>query len=175
MPTFTTLSTTSSSPAPLSPDAREAFADFVVTLRSDGLRQALAKLARRTDFRFIGIWRFKDGKANAAVHYDREDPSVEKASEVADSATYCCYVRETGEPFKTPNAMVDERLAQHPARKVVLSYSGVPVLDNAGRIVGTLCHYDLFPRDTSQVDIPLMLSVASYLSLGGHVPPYPED
>lgn len=174
MPTASTPSTAPSTPPPLSPEARAAFADFVVTLRSDGLRPALAKLARRSDFRFIGIWRFKDGKANAAVHFDREDPSVETASEVADTATYCCYVRESGEPFKTPNAMVDERLARHPARQAVLSYSGVPVLDNAGQVVGTLCHYDLVPRDTSQVDIPLMLSVASYLSLGGHVPPYPE-
>lgn len=61
------------------------------------------------------------------------------------------------------------------ARQAVPSYSGVPVLDNAGKVVGTLRHYDLVPRDTRQVDIPLMLSVASCLTLGGHVPPCPEN
>lgn len=149
-----------------------AFADFVVTLKSKDLRSALAGLLKRTDYRFIGIWRFEDGKANAVVHYDRENPTVTTAAEVPENATYCCYVRETGKPFKTPNALIDERLAAHPARTQVQTYCGVPVMDSAGTILGTLCHYDVVPRDPAQVNIELMLSVASYLALGGHVPPY---
>ncbi len=152
----------------------EAFAKFVVTLRAEGLREALATLVKRTDYRFIGIWRFMDGKANAAAHYDRENPGVTTAAEVPDTATYCCYVRESGQPFKTPNTLVDERVAQHPARSTVLSYCGVPVMDSDGTILGTLCHYDLVPRDSEQVSLELMMSVASYLALGGHVPPYPS-
>ncbi len=148
------------------------FADFAVTHRGEGLRLALAQLLELTDYRFIGIWRFEDGKANAVVHYDRENPEVTSASEVPDTATYCCFVRASGEPFKTPNALVDERLMQHPAREKVLTYCGVPVMDSFGNIMGTLCHYDVVPRDPEQIDIPLMLSVSSYLALGGHVPPY---
>ncbi|MDM0015831.1 GAF domain-containing protein [Variovorax sp. J22P168] len=155
--------------------AKEDFARFVVTLRSDGVREALATLVKRTDYRFIGIWRFEDGKANAAVHYDREQPDVLTAQEVPDTATYCCFVREAQAPFMTPNAMIDERLAKHPAREQVLSYCGVPLMDSAGTLLGTLCHYDLVPRDPEQVDLELMLSVASHLTLGGHVPPYPKQ
>lgn len=151
----------------------EAFAEFVVTHKTDGLREALATLLKRTDYRFIGIWRFQDGKANAAVHYDRENPDQLTAQEVPDTATYCCYVRESGQPFKTPNALVDERTADHPARSTVLTYCGVPVMDSFGTILGTLCHYDLVPRDPEQVSLELMLSVSSYLALGGHVPGYP--
>lgn len=153
---------------------KETFADFAVTLRSAGLREALALLLKRTDYRYIGIWRFQDGKAAAAVHYDRENPGQLTADEVPDNATYCCYVREAKAPFKTPNALVDERLAQHPARDAVLAYCGVPVMDSSGHIIGTLCHYDVVPRDAEQVDMELMLSVASYLALGNHVPPYPQ-
>ncbi|RZL53362.1 MAG: GAF domain-containing protein [Variovorax sp.] len=149
-----------------------AFADFVVTLKSKDLRSALAGLLRRTDYRFIGIWRFEDGKATAVVHYDIENPSATTAEEVPDTATYCCYVREQGEPFKTPNALIDERLSAHPARSQIQSYCGVPVMDSEGTILGTLCHYDVVPRDPEQVSIELMLNVASYLALGGHVPPY---
>ncbi len=149
-----------------------AFADFAVKHRSEGLRPALAQLLKMTDYRFIGIWRFEDGKANAVVHYDRENPEVTTSSEVPETATYCCYVRETGQPFKTPNALVDERLAEHPAREAVATYCGVPVMDSFGNILGTLCHYDVVPRDPEQISIPLMLNVASYLALGGHVPPY---
>jgi hypothetical protein len=49
----------------------------------------------------------------------------------------------------------------------------VPLMDSAGTLLGTLCHYDLVPRDPKQVDLELMLNVASFLTLGGHVPPYP--
>lgn len=160
--------------AELTPTAKRALADFAVQLRGDGLRQALATLLHKTDYRYIGIWRFQDGKAKAAVHYDRENPDQLKATEVPDTATYCCFVRENGAPFKTPNALVDERLTAHPARAAVLAYCGVPVMDAAGAIVGTLCYYDVVPRDAEQIDIPAMLSIGSYLGLGGHVPPYPE-
>lgn len=153
--------------------AKQDFARFAVTLGSDGLRPALATLLKRTDYRFIGIWRFEGGKANAAVHYDRLQPDVLTAEEVPDTATYCCFVRESKAPFMTPNAMIDARLAQHPARLQVLSYCGVPLMDSSGNLLGTLCHYDLVPRDPEQVNIELMLNVASYLTLGGHVPPYP--
>jgi len=160
--------------AEMSPAAKRSLADFAVQLRSDGLREALATLLRKTDYRFIGIWRFQDGKASAAVHYDRENPDDLTATEVPDNATYCCFVRETGAPFKTPNAMVDERLAAHPARAAVLAYCGVPVMDASGVLLGTLCHYDVVPRDAEQIDVPAMLSIASYIGLGGHVPPYPK-
>jgi GAF domain-containing protein len=153
---------------------RQDFARFAVTMSTDGLREALAGLLKRTDYRFIGIWRFENGKANAAVHYDREHPEVLTATEVPDTATYCCFVRESEAPFMTPNALIDARLAAHPAREQVLSYCGVPLMDSSGTLLGTLCHYDLVPRDPEQVDLELMLNVASYLTLGGHVPPYPR-
>ncbi|MDM0069620.1 GAF domain-containing protein [Variovorax sp. J31P207] len=151
-----------------------AFANFVVTHRSGGLRDALAYLLSLTEYRYIGIWRFSEGKANAAVHFDKESPETTRATEVADTATYCCYVRESGQPFKTPNSLLDERVSAHPARDTVLTYCGVPVMDSTGAILGTLCHYDLVPRDPEQVNLELMLMVSSYLALGGHVPPYPE-
>lgn len=156
-------------------ELNRTFADFVVSLKADGLRASLASLLHLTDYRFIGIWRFEDGKANAVVHYDRENPEQTTAEEVPDTATYCCFVRESGMPFKTPNALLDERTARHPARDKVLTYCGVPVMDSWGNILGTLCHYDVVPRDPEQVNVELMLRVASYLALGGHVPPYPKS
>ena len=35
----------------------------------------------------------------------------------------------------------------HPARETILSYCGVPVMNELGVILGTLCHYDVVPRD----------------------------
>lgn len=154
-------------------DTAAAFADFAVVLKFEGLRAALAQLQKGTPFRFIGIWRFADGKADAAVHFDREHRSQLRASEVPDTATYCSFVRASGEPFKTANALVDERLNAHPARASVLAYCGAPLIDKGGEILGTLCLYDLEPRDVESLNVELLVMVANYLAMGGHVPPYP--
>lgn len=156
-------------------EAREsAYEAFTTKLNDEGVREALAYLLHRSDYRFIGIWRFKDGKADAAVHYDRENPFELRAQEVSELATYCCYVRNSKGLFKTGNAMLDARTEGHPARAVVPTYCGVPLLDPEGNLHGTLCHYDLVPRDPDQIDLQLMMAVASRLVNGNHVPPYPS-
>ncbi len=152
-----------------------AFAEFESTLERAGVRESLAQLLKATDYRFIGILRFEGGKANAAVHYDRENLAQLSVQEVPDTAPYCCYVRDSGGAFMTANAMLDPRLTAHPAREAVPAYCGVPVMDDAGTLFGTLCHYDLVPRDPAQVDLELMLQVASALAQRNAVPAYPRS
>lgn len=151
-----------------------AFARFVVRHRTQNLRAALATLLKLTDYRFIGLWRFQDGKARPVVHYDRDDPTAMTTHEVPDTATYCCFVREQKAPFKTPNALIDERLASHAAREQVATYCGVPVMDSSGNVLATLCHYDSVPREPEQVNLELMLMVAAYIANNGHLPAYPS-
>lgn len=150
-----------------------AFAQFTRVLNTAGAREALAYIVGLSDYRFIGIFRFQNGKADAAIHYDRQDPACLRATEVPDTATYCCYVRNSRGIFVTADAQNDDRLRDHPARDVVLAYCGVPILDPEGALLGTLCHYDLVPRDPDQLDLELLVQVASALQQGDHVPPYP--
>ena len=159
----------------MSATTQEAFDAFDRIVEAQGVREGLAHLVRLTDYRFIGIWRFQDGKANAAVHFDKENPAVLQASEVPENATYCCYVRDSRGAFMTANAMLDPRTEGHPARGTVPTYCGVPILDPEGVLLGTLCHYDLVPRDPSTVDLELMLQVASTLAQKCLVPPYPAS
>ena len=149
------------------------FEQFQAVLATSGVRDALAYLAGLTDYRFIGIWRFQDGKADAAVHFDKENPDTLRAQAVAETATYCCYVRDSKGVFKTAHALLDPRTEGHPAREAVPTYCGVPVMDSGGMLLGTLCHYDVVPRDPEQINLELMFAVASALAQGGHVPPYP--
>lgn len=142
-------------------------------LASDGIRSALYAILRRSDYRFISIVRFKDGKAMSVVHVDRQDLTVQQAAEVADTATYCCYVRDRNGAFITADAMNDPRTATHPAREVVRSYCGVPILEADGTLIGTLCHYDLEPRDPAQLDLDLLLEVCSAVAVSGQIPSYP--
>jgi len=151
----------------------ESFAAFRHTFDSEGLRAALAGLLELTDYRYIGIWRFQDARAAAAAHVDRENPDEQHAQEVPETATYCTLVRDQRAPFKTADSELDPQLGLHPARHVVRTYCGIPLMDSSGEILGTLCHYDLVPRDPEQINIELMLMVASFLVSNGHVPAYP--
>jgi GAF domain-containing protein len=163
-------------PQPTGPHASTAqhVERFNEILAASGPREALAYIVRLSDYRFIGIFRFKDGRANAAIHYDRENPDVLSATEVPDTATYCCYVRDSKGVFTTVDATSDPRLTQHPARATILAYCGVPILQPDGHLLGTLCHYDVVPRDADQLDLQLLMQVAGLLEQGGHVPPYPS-
>ena len=151
-----------------------AFNVFARLLDTDGIRAALYSVLRKSDYRYISIFRFKDGRATSAVHVDRDDLNVQQAAEVADTATYCCHVRNTGEAFATADASADPRTADHPAKNVVRSYVGVPIVTPDGELLGTLCHYDLVPRDPSRLDVELLVQVSSALARSGRVPPYPD-
>ena len=150
-----------------------AFSVFKNLLDAEGTRAALYSVLRLTDYRFISVFRFQDGKATSAIHVDREDLSVVQASEVPDTATYCCYVRDSRGAFVTADALMDPRTSTHPAREVVRAYCGIPIMDPEGVLIGTLCHYDLAPKDPEQLDLELLLQVAHTLSAPGVVPPYP--
>ena len=167
-------SLTAAMPAP-TPSTDEAFAAFEAALQSSGPRAALAYLVGLTSYRFIGIFRFSGGMANAAIHCDRENPEVTRIDAVPESATYCCFVRDRRGSFTTVDALEDSRLAEHVARNSVRAYCGVPVMDAEGRLLGTLCHYDVVPRNADELDMPLLLQAASTLALGKHVPPYPHS
>jgi GAF domain-containing protein len=152
-----------------------ALAKFNDLLAASGARDALAYLVTLTDYRFIAIFRFQNEKSKTIFFYDRENPLVENTEEAEISSTYCCYVRDDKGVFMTANAMQDARMAGHPKRDMLASYCGVPILDSEGAILGTLCHYDVMPRDPDQIDLPLMLSVASALSRSNSVPAYPVN
>jgi GAF domain-containing protein len=150
-----------------------AFSVFSERLQTEGLRPALAYLLGLTDYRFIALFRFQGDRATAAAFYDREHPDVLRTDEVPASATYCCFTRDARGLFATADALRDPRLLSHAARETVQAYWGVPVMTPEGEILGTLCHYDVVPRATQQVDLELMIAVASTIERLGLVPPYP--
>ena len=125
-------------PLPTGPNASTALhvERFTDILAASGAREALAYVVGLSNYRFIGIFRFKNGRANAAIHYDRENPEVMSATEVPDTATYCCYVRDSKGIFTTVDASSDGRLTQHPARDAILAYCGVPILEPDGHLLG---------------------------------------
>lgn len=153
----------------------KAFQHFSKLLQGHSLRDALAYLVGLSDYRFISIFRFQEGKATSVVHYDKLDPQVMQADEVPDTATYCKFVRDRDSAFMTLDAAQDDRTVGHVAREVVASYCGLPILTPEGGFIGTLCHYDLVPNDPGQLDLELLLQVGSTLAQSGKIPAYPSE
>ncbi len=149
-----------------------AFRRFESMLQTYGLRASLAHLLDYTDYRYIGIFRFDGTKVKAVVFYDRENPELMTSSEMPESATYCCFVRDSKGAFTTANSLVDKRLQAHPARDLYQCYIGVPIMDSEGTLMATLCHFDVVPRDPDTVNLPLVFQIASKLAQRSVVPPY---
>jgi GAF domain-containing protein len=143
---------------------KAAFAQFLETLRAQGIRQALAYLLSLTDYRFISVFRFGDGMACATAHYDRENPDALDTDGVPDAGVYCEYVRDGKLSFVTADATADERLGKHPAHTSVVACCALPVVDANGVVLGSLCHYDLVARDPGQIDLALLQEVTGVLA-----------
>ena len=127
------------------------------------MRPALIYLNHLTEHRFSALYRFENERLRNLYFYDREEPEVEATDEIPVTASYCVFLRQTGQLFHTSDALRDERVRSHPKREKIQAYCGVPVLDTNGKLFGSICHFDYQPRVISDADVDLMEAVALML------------
>lgn len=147
-------------------------AAFDRLLADDGPRAALRYLNGLTEYRFTGVFRFEQAVIGV-FYFDREQPDVAAIPAIPLEASYCSYVRRANGLFTTADAMLDPRLTMHPARAEVRGYCGSPVFDPEGNLLGTLCHFDVEPRDPTLIDSDLLQQAASRLGSSGLLTPAP--
>ncbi len=134
-------------------------------ISTQGIRSALVYLNTLTGHRFTALYRFDDDMLRKTYFYDNENPSQEDCPDIPIEASYCIYLkRNPGVPFSTPNSLDDQRVIEHPKRKEILSYCGVPLTDNAGVMFGSICHFDFHPMETNTTMVELMESLATILT-----------
>lgn len=133
---------------------------FAALLELEGLHGALAFLNGRTRLRFTGVYRFDPPMLRGVCLFDRENPAVKLGGDLPMNGTPCSLVREWATPFATDDAPRDPRLVDHPARELVVSYAGVPLMADAANCFGTLCHFDPRPRVAPLREMPLLERVA---------------
>ena len=131
---------------------------------SHGIRAVLIYLNGLTEHRFTALYRFDLEQLKNVYFFDRERPDVETCPDIPVMASYCVFVRNSGNTFVTMDSMVDARVTGHPKRLEVRSYCGVPLVDEDGRAFGTICHFDTQPLSISDQNVELMESVAGLLS-----------
>lgn len=154
-------------------DVRRVAPDALIARAVAGARSALwrgahavlATLNSRTRFRFTGLYRVEAPVLRNVALFDRENPMLRAAGECsALRDTYCNIVAANALALAIANAAEDGRVIGHPARASVLSYIGVPVRNQAGRVVGTLCHWDLRPRLAPAGELIVLERVAALLA-----------
>lgn len=107
---------------------------------------ALRYLNGLTAYRFTGIYVFESGEASNWYLIDRDTQDLDESLlRIPMANTYCAFVRDRRDMFKVSDALLDERLLEHPSRSAVRAYCGAPLLDGFGNAVGSICHFDFEP------------------------------
>jgi hypothetical protein len=133
------------------------------TLAGEGVRAALIYMNHRTSHRFSAIFRFDHETLRSMYFYDRQNPALESTDELPVEASYCVFIRRTGNPFGVDASLTDPRVADHPKRETVQSYTGMPLLDELGVMYGTICHFDFEPATANDLSIELMEAIGPLL------------
>lgn len=124
-------------------------AGFEELLHEGDLFGALHWLNRTTTYRFTGVYYFEPGVVKSLTLADREAPDLRVGRDVPWFDSYCMMTAENGQECEIQNAVADDRLTSHAARTTVLSYCAVLLRMPDGEALGTLCHYDVVPKDTA--------------------------
>jgi signal transduction histidine kinase/FixJ family two-component response regulator len=150
--------------APVLVSARaDVLRKFTRILDVQGVHEALRFLNSRSSHRFTGIYRFDAPTLRNVALLDADAPMLTKGDDAPLEATYSSIVGAFERPFTTEDAERDGRLHEHPARESVRSYCGVLLRTADGGPYGTLCHFDVVPRDVPVEELALMEDAAPLL------------
>lgn len=130
---------------------------------TEGVRGVLIYLNGLTVHRFTALYRFDADILKNLVFFDREHPEIASCPEIPVMASYCVFVRNSRQQFAMADSLVDPRALDHPKRLEIRSYCGVPLVDEHGRMFGTVCHFDTRPLQISDENVELMELVARML------------
>ena len=114
--------------------------DFEEILRDQGTYAALKFLNQRVSHRYSAIYRLDKNDLEIVELIDKlDDAASAPLSRVPFSQSFCeIAVRDGG--MKTSNSALDKKLDGLPNQGILLSYVGLPLMQHAGKLYGTLCH-----------------------------------
>ena len=129
-------------------------------VQQDGVLGGLTVLNQGVAHRYSGIFRL-DGELLRNTHmFDKQgELRPESLETVVLSDSFCQVVLRDGF-LMVEHSGRDERLATSPYQNVVVAYHGVPILDNAGELSGTLCHFDMVEQSISDAEFACLQETA---------------
>ena len=128
--------------------------------QTHGLEGGLRHLNESVSHRYTGVYQLADSVFRNVGLFDKQGQMrPEFLAEVPLRDSFCQFVVRDG-LFKTEHSGEDHRLDGHKYQGVLLTYHGVPVLDDHGELYGTLCHFDALQRDITDQDFAFLQQAA---------------
>lgn len=138
--------------------------DFEEILRRQGTYAALKFLNQRVSHRFSAIYRLDKNDLEIVELIDKlDDAATAPSSRVPFLQSFCeIAIRDNG--VKTSNSALDKKLDGLPNQGVLLSYVGLPLMQQAGNLYGTLCHYDTTEQVISDDEFAFLQQATALLN-----------
>ncbi len=129
------------------------------------LQRALEILNAGVPYRFTGVYRLEDSVLiNRAIVDKRSEPLAPSLAVVPLADSFCRFVVSDGY-FQTVDSARDNRLDGSPYQGVLQSYAAAPITDSTGNfVIGSLCHFDLVPRQLGDADFDLLKRAGRMIS-----------
>lgn len=139
-------------------------ATFSSVLGTRGPEAALAYLNEAVPHRYTAAYRVDGARlVNVFLHDKQGAMRPEFLAVVPFETSFCQFVLRDG-LFRTDDSSADARLDGHPYQGVMVCYHGVPLIDAAGQLVGTLCHFDVSAHGLSDIEFELLQGAARVLA-----------
>jgi hypothetical protein len=118
---------------------------FKKTLAAGGLDAAMRWLNDRVPYRYTAIFAFEGEMLRNICLVDKENSAITHCSDQSITESYCMYIHRSGEHFKVEESALDKRVEDHPKRRSIQCYYGIPLFSAEGKMLGTVCHFDSMP------------------------------
>ncbi|WP_326539273.1 guanylate cyclase [Pseudorhodoferax sp.] len=136
---------------------------FRQVLRSDGVDAALGVLNEGVAHRYTGIFLLRGDELRNMHFFDKQRaPRSDYLDVVPFSDSFCQIAMREGK-FESADTATDARVDYSPYKGVVVSYQGVPLLDDALALSGTLCHFDSVEQAPDESALALLYQAARIL------------
>ena len=118
---------------------------FKSALEAGGLEAAMRWLNDRAPYRYTAIFAFEGEMLRNICLIDKENLSITNCSDQPITESYCMYIHRSRERFNVEQSLLDKRVEEHPKRRNVQCYYGIPLFGADGTMLGTVCHFDSSP------------------------------
>jgi GAF domain-containing protein len=137
---------------------------FRATVKSGGLWSAMRWLNGRVPYRYTAIFAFDGDTLRNICLVDKENASVSRCADQPITESYCIYIHRSPEPFGVEEALLDQRVEGHPKQRSYQGYYGVPLFGPDGKLLGTVCHFDVSPLHVTEDVVTVLDDLAPFIA-----------
>jgi GAF domain-containing protein len=133
---------------------------FREALDEGGLPRAIRFLNQTVAYRFSAVYVFSGGTLRNICLVDKFESEVSKSDDIPVEESYCVFIRRTAKPFSVFDSLSDPRVDGHSKQQIIHSYYGLPLIGEAGQLLGTVCHFDYDTRPLAEETVDFLDAVA---------------